>query len=236
MNLLQPNNKMAIIKKYPARVLAVHNHINGVYTIELESLGKPFKYEPGQFLHFALDEYDPSGQWPDSRCFSMQSAPNEKLIRITYAVKGKFTIRMQQELKPGKQVTLKLPYGNLFTQPHNKANTVFIAGGTGITPFLSLFTHESFNKYTNPRIYLGFRSKEYNIYIEELNHSYNSSKFVKYFYENTDGIIGIQSIFNENNSNSYYFISGPPTMIKTFKLELILKGVPATQILTDDWE
>ncbi len=225
-----------MIKKYLARVVAIHNHIDGVYTLELESLDKPFKYEPGQFLHLAMDEYDPSGQWPDSRCFSMQSAPSEELIRITYAVKGQFTNRMQHELKPGKQVTLKLPYGDLFTQPHNKANTVFIAGGTGITPFLSLFTHESFNEYTNPRIYLGFRSKEYNIYHEELNRSCNSSKFVKYFFENTDGVIDINSIYNKNCTNVDYFISGPPVMIKEFKQALIANGISANHVLTDDWE
>ncbi len=160
---------MAITKKYKTEIVSILNKIDGVYTIEFRSLDKPFKYSPGQFLHLAIDEYDPAGQWPESRCFSMQSAPGEDLIRITYAAKGQFTSRMQQELKPGKLVTLKLPYGELFTQPHNKTNTVFIAGGTGITPFLSLFTHESFNEYINPHIYLGFRSNEYNIYQEELD-------------------------------------------------------------------
>lgn len=225
---------MAIVKKYPARVIAIHNYNDEVYTLEIESLGKPFKYESGQFLHFALDEYDPSLQWPESRCFSMQSSPNDKLVKITYAVKGKYTSRMQQELKPGKQITLKLPYGDLFTQPHSKTNTVFIAGGTGITPFLSLFTHTSFNKYINPRIYLGFRSSHYNIYKNEL--SIMKQFDPKIFYEDVDGVIDINKIFIENGINSDYFISGPPVMIKTFKKALVEKGVSAIQILTDEWE
>jgi len=227
---------MAIVKKYPAIVKSISNQIEGVYTLELESLGKLFKYEPGQFLHMAIDEYDPSGQWPDSRCFSIQSAPGEELIKITYAVKGQFTKRMQLELKSGTQVTLKLPYGDLFTQPHNKSNTVFIAGGTGITPFLSLFTHESFSEYANPYIYLGFRSEKYNIYKEELKRSFNFSKNVKLIYEDVDGILDINNIFSENGTKCDYFISGPPLMIKTFKNILIAKGVSSTQVLTDDWE
>ncbi len=227
---------MAIVKKYPAKVVTIQNQIDGVFTLELETLGKPFKYEPGQFLHLAIDEYDPAAQWPDSRCFSVQSSPNEVLIRITYAVKGQFTNLMKQELKPGKQVTLKLPYGDLFSQPHNKVNTVFIAGGTGITPFLSLFTHESFNEYANPHIYLGFRSEKYNIYNEELNRSCNLSKNVKLIYEDVDGILDINNIFSENGTKCDYFISGPPLMIKAFKHALIAKGVSSTQVLTDDWE
>jgi ferredoxin-NADP reductase len=223
-------------KKYKSRIISINNHFEGIYTLEFESLNGNFKYHPGQFLHLALDtDYDGSGQWPDSRCFSMQSSPDEELIKITYAIKGHFTNRMKKELEPGKLVTLKLPYGDLFSQVHNKVNTVFIAGGTGITPFLSLFTHQSFRQYTNPHIYLGFRSKEYNIYNEEMVRSYNSSKYLKYFYENTEGVIDINSIYDENGKSCDYFISGPPVMIKAFKQVLIDKGVPVNQILTDLW-
>jgi NAD(P)H-flavin reductase len=226
-----------LAKKNRSQVKSIINPFNGIYTLEFESLDRPYKYHPGQFLHIAIDEdFDGSSQWPDSRCFSMQSNPNEENIRITYAVKGDFTRHMEQQLSIGSEVWLKLPYGDLFQQPHNKTNTVFIAGGTGITPFLSLFTHESFNEYINPKIYLGFRSKEFNIYQAELNLSCNSSKFVKLFIEDTDGIIDINQIFLDNGIDSNYFISGPPSMIKVFKQALITKGVSGQNVLTDDWE
>jgi predicted ferric reductase len=170
----------------------------------------------------------------------MQSNPNEETIKITYAIKGEFTHQMEQQLKVGSEFWLKLPYGDLFTQPHKKTNTVFIAGGTGITPFLSLFTHESFNQYINPKIYLGFRTKEYNIYEPELNAVKQSLSSVKpcvtTFYQDFDGVIDINQILNENGTDSSYFISGPPLMIKLFKKALIEQGVPTDNILTDDWE
>jgi len=226
-----------LAKKYKSELISILNPFEGIYTLELKSLGRPFKYHPGQFLHLAIDkDYDGIGQWPESRCFSMQSNPTEDTIRITYAVKGDFTKKMEQTLNLGSEVWLKLPYGDLFDQIHNKKNTVFIAGGTGITPFLSLFTHESFNEYINPKIYLGFRSKKFNIYQSDLNHSCNSSQFLKSFIEDTDGIIDIQQIFIDNGIDSDYFISGPPAMIKAFKNTLIRKGVPTNNVLTDDWE
>jgi predicted ferric reductase len=226
-----------IVKKYKSVVSAILNSVPGVYTIDLKSLDGSYKYMPGQFLHLALDsDYDGVGQWPESRCFSMQSNPNEENVRITYAVKGRFTKTMEQLLKIGTEVWLKLPYGDLFTKPHNKINTVFIAGGTGITPFLSLFSHKSFNEYINPRIYLGFKSKEHNIYKKELEHLWNSSVRVKFYYEEKDGIINILDISKKNSNASVYFISGPPVMIKKFKQVLISNNVPSNQILTDDWE
>lgn len=226
-----------LAKKYKSTLISINNPFEGIYTLEFESQGRPFKFMPGQFLHIALDaDYDGSGQWPESRCFSMRSNPDEETIKITYAVKGEFTKQMEQTLKVGSEVWLKLPYGDLFQQPHSKENTVFIAGGTGITPFLSLFTHESFNEYFNPKIYLGFRSKDFNIYQRDLDRSCNSSKFVQSYYQDIDGMLKIESIFNSNGVESNYFISGPPAMIKTFKNTLIEKGVPVSNVLTDDWE
>ena len=226
-----------LAKKYKSRIVSISNPFKDIYTIDFQSLGSKYKFQPGQFLHIAIDEnFDGSGQWPDSRCFSMQSNPSEDIIRITYAVKGDFTKRMEQSLRINSNVWLKLPYGDLFTQNHNKNNTVFISGGTGITPFLSLFTHESFKEYSNPRIYLGFRSSDFNIYHDELKKIENKSSVIKFFYQDKDGIIDIEKIFMENGISSDYFISGPPIMIKTFKTILINKGISPSSILTDDWE
>ncbi len=227
---------MAIVKKQKATVIGIENKIEGVYTLTFAS-EKGFRYAPGQFLHLAIDDsYDGSGQWPESRCFSLQSSPTENNARISYSVKGEFTRMMEQQLKVGSEVWLKLPYGELFEQEHNKANTVFIAGGTGVTPFLSLFTHESFRTYENPNIYLGFRSKEFNLYNFELENLCNDTKFVKLVFENVDGVLNINSIFDENGTSASYFISGPPVMIKLFKASLLNNGVPSSNVLTDDWE
>ena len=225
-----------MVRKQAAEVVHIHQEIEGVFTLELKTLGRPFVYLPGQFLHLAIDTYDPSSNWPESRCFSMQSSPNEATILITYTVAGMFTKRMAVELKVGSQVMLKLPYGELFQNEHDQQKSVFIAGGTGITPFLSLFTHESFRAYKTPQIYLGFRSKSFHIYQVELNNLKNKNAYVQLFYQDTDGVLDIEKIFQENGQEASYFISGPQLMIKTFKQSLLIRGVTENNILTDDWE
>ncbi|MFZ4740817.1 MAG: FAD-dependent oxidoreductase [Bacteroidales bacterium] len=229
---------MAIVKKYPAEVVHIEQPIKDIFTLQMKSLGGSFKYAPGQFLHFALDEYDPSSGWPESRCFSMQSSAKDELIKITYAVKGCFTKRMATELMAGSLVTLKLPYGDLFTQEHCKEKTVFIAGGTGITPFLSLFTDPDFAFYKNPVLFAGFQNKELNLYHEELKIAMqiNPSLIINYIYQDKQGILDIAKILNKSDSKSSFFISGPPEMIKTFKKYLIQQKIHESQIKTDDWE
>ena len=193
---------------------------------------------PGSFYIFTLDKYDPSSQWPQSRCFSIQSAPGSDTIKITYAVKGSFTTRMEKQLKQGSEITLKLPFGDLFLQEHSRNNTVFISGGTGITPFLSLFNNSSFSNYTNPVLYAGFRCYSFNIYEEELELALKINPGIKIIpvYQDVKGNLDIAKILSQNSADATFFISGPPEMINSFKRYLIKNSVTSYQILTDDWE
>ena len=228
-----------IIKKYKAKVEKIENEIEGVYTLTFSCSDRKFRFSPGQFLHIAVDtDYDGSGQWPESRCFSMQTSPEDEYLKITYAVKGEFTKKMEKELKVGLEVWLKMPYGELFDMGHDLNNTVFVSGGTGITPYLSLFTHSSFAQYKNPVLYAGYRNEDFNIYKTTLKYALiiNPTFIINNIYENIDGMLNIKGIFAENGNKSSYFISGPPSMIKLFKQSLLSFGVYEGNIFTDEWE
>lgn len=227
-----------IVKKYRSEVVSVENPVADIRTVTLRPLEKAYKYNPGQFLHLALDEYDPAGPWPESRCFSMQSSPDEELIKITFAAKGKFTGRMALELVPGKVIHVKLPYGDLFQGEQEGKKSVFVAGGTGITPFLSLFTSRAFAAYPEPRLYFGVRNPSHHLYAADLEKAgaVNPSFGFTLLNEEKDGRLDIGNILKENGPAAVYFISGPPVMIKNFKSSLAADGVPAENIRTDDWE
>lgn len=227
---------MANVRKYLSTVKKIENPLEGIYTITFSS-NKKFKFLPGQFLHLALDEYDGVGQWPESRCFSMQSSPSEEFLKITFAVKGVFTNRMANELRIGRNVWLKLPYGDIFQRGHDLIDCIFIAGGTGITPFLSLFTDYSFSAYKNPVLYVGFRNSDYHIFRNELEKArkINEEFSINIIFQDEHGMLDIEKIYN-NHGDKVYFISGPPQMIKNFKNYLLQKGVNDYRIIADDWE
>jgi ferredoxin-NADP reductase len=227
-------------KKYKSIIRKIENPVEGVYTLTIEPLAGKFRFAPGQFLHLSIDsDYDGVSQWPESRCFSIQTSPNDSdSLKITYSVKGSYTKQMEERIEEGSEVWIKMPYGDLFEQDHSKENTVFISGGTGITPFLSLFTDSSFSEYSNPVLYAGFRSEALNLYQQELDRAcnINDSLNLNLIYQDTNGILNIQKILSENSRNSSYFISGPPVMIKRFKQHLTENNVAENNILTDDWE
>ena len=122
-------------------------------------------FKPGQFLHLAIDEYDPSFHWPESRVFSIANSPTRRdKLRITFTVKGQFTRRMYEEVNEGDILWLKMPYGSFSFSNVGKKN-ILIAGGTGITPFVSFLEYVIDNHIdTNIMLYYGIKSPEYLIF------------------------------------------------------------------------
>lgn len=229
---------MGLVKKYCTIVKKIEHPLPDIYVITLASQNGRFRYKPGQFLHLTLDPYDPSQAWPESRCFSMQTSPDEEFVKITYSIKGGYTKRIAQELAVGKTVWVKLPYGELFSTVNPKAHCVFIAGGTGVTPYLSLFTSEPFRAFDAPFLYFGARSKRYNIYQKQFDKArdINPSFIIVAQYEDIDGLLNIAGIVQQHSTNDVFYLSGPPVMIKSFKNYFISKSVPESNIKTDEWE
>jgi NAD(P)H-flavin reductase len=101
-----------MLQKLQCRVTEILDHGERVYTVLLQPENPAPRFLPGQFLHLALDQYIPGDFWPDSRPFPIASPPADRQrLRITYAVKGQFTRRMEVELYPGCEVWVKMPYG-----------------------------------------------------------------------------------------------------------------------------
>jgi ferredoxin-NADP reductase len=102
-------------------------HTEDLFTLMLKPEGKTPRFKAGQFLHLALDPYDPSAHWPESRAFSIANSPTRPdELRIVFSVKGAFTRRMAAHIQEGTEVWLKMPYGSFYVTPEAGADTVLI--------------------------------------------------------------------------------------------------------------
>ena len=91
---------MATPIKFRAEVTRVLRHADDVATFEFRYLDRRPRCKPGQFLHLALDPYDPAGHWPESRCFTIARGTRERdSLRLVIALKGRFTTRIFEELR-----------------------------------------------------------------------------------------------------------------------------------------
>jgi len=153
---------MAVAQKIRCRVERITDHGEHVYTVDLAPERRVPVFQPGQFLHLALDAYEPSGFWPESRVFSIASSPQRReRLRITYSVQGRFTARMEKELAEGKFVWIKLPYGEFIVQA--TSDVVLFAGGTGITAFTAFL--DGLTPAFPHKVYLAYGARDSNLLI-----------------------------------------------------------------------
>ena len=241
---------MAVAQKIRCRVERIADHGEHVYTIDLAPERRVPVFQPGQFLHLALDAYDPSGFWPESRVFSIASSPHQReRLGITYSVQGRYTARMERELVQGKQVWVKLPYGEFIVRATSEV--VLFAGGTGITAFTAFldglapaFPHKVYLAY-------GARNARLLIYRDWIEQRAAIVPQLQPFYfveQGTKGaaaapseIVGRLSVAAmwqrvENPLAATFYISGPPPMLKAISCDLGECGLRADAIRVDAWE
>ena len=96
-----------------------------------------FGYRPGQFLTVAVPS-DRTGTV--ARCYSLSSAPHEtELLKITVkrTVEGYGSNWINDNVGSGDQLTV-LPPSGIFTPADLDADLLLFAGGSGITPVISI--------------------------------------------------------------------------------------------------
>ena len=241
------NPNMAVTKKIRCRVGKIIDHGEHVYSVTFIPDRSVPRFRPGQFLHLALDEYNPSSFWPDSRVFSIASSPLQRdKIKISYSVVGKFTARMEQELAYGKTVWIKLPYGNFIVQGNR--NTVLFAGGTGITAFTAYLSSLTGALSHNVSLFYGAKNPNLLIFRKmiqektELTPNFKATYFIEHGADRkSDDIKGRISVekawsLTKHPRDSDYYISGPPKMVKTLLANLENKGISKKSIHVDAWE
>jgi ferredoxin-NADP reductase len=214
----------------------VTDHGERVYTVQLSPSSGVAHFKPGQFLHLALDPYEPGGFWPESRVFSIASSPRERdRLAITYAVKGAFTTRMERELAPGRTVWVKLPYGEFVVDPGNDA--VLFAGGTGVTAFTAFLQSLLPDQARRVLLYYGARKPNLFVYgpLAEACARDVPSLSCNFVCEETHGRLQVDAAWPAIAPlrDPVFYLSGPPQMLSALTAQLREHGVSQEVIRTD---
>lgn len=123
------------------------------------------EFKAGQYIDLLIPG---TSEW---RSYSMANPPSQRSV-IEIMVKlmpgGLFSSYVDQQLKPGEQLTLQGPYGN-FHLRDSQHEAVFIAGGSGMAPILSLLRDMAERKDSRPVTYFyGARKRRDLFLLDEL--------------------------------------------------------------------
>lgn len=202
--------------------------------IILKPISNKINFEPGQFVFVQFISKKVN---QEEHPFSVSSSPHENYIRLTIKKSGDFTNKLGL-LKVGEKAKIYGPYG-LFGQKvfTSKKPLVFIAGGIGITPFLSILSYLSQNKINKKvRLFYTYSGKSQAIYKKELNALKNNQITIITHNSRIKGRITAKKILKAtSDKNALIFLCGPIGMMKSLSHQFKNLGINEKNILFEDF-
>lgn len=208
---------------------------------------EPFSFKAGQYCFVTLDHLNYPDERGSKRQFSIVNSPNEKgIITITTRLSESGFKKTLQELPSGTEVQLG-PIAGTFTLPeHSEKPLAFIAGGIGITPFMSIlkFVSEERIPYKITLIYSN-RDQYSTAYFEDVKNLTAQIPGSKLILTMTDDPNWnqenrkvdrefIKSYFPKANAQ-YYMVVGPPGMVSAIEQALLDAGVNQDNIKKENF-
>jgi len=220
-------------KKYIPYMVEAVNHPNPS-TTEVTLCAKKDsipKHRAGQFLFVRFPN---TRTLNESHPFTISSAPHEDVLRVTVKASGDFTRALFTDLKPGMDAIVEGAYG-LFDYKTGGQKQIWIAGGIGLTPFLSFVRAMDGNLNHDIDLYYTVRHKEEALFVDELEAGAKKNPRLKVHvrYSATDGSLSIDDILKAAGGSvtaQHVYMCGPLPMVQAFEQKFIALKTPANQI------
>jgi predicted ferric reductase len=223
-----------LIRTYDYRVTEVNRLDRSVAEIVLVPHGKPLSFESGQFVFVSI-AHRAVGR--EAHPFSTASSPNDPNLRIVVKALGDYTTDLVN-LEPPASAKVEGPYGRFSYGRIANPDQVWIAGGIGVTPFLSMARCLEANDHRID-FYYCTEGSDQAYFLDELFEisDHNLSFRVIPIRKVSLGHINVEDIrgVSRNLETKDFLICGPPAMIKNLKTQLLELGVPKEQIHYEDF-
>lgn len=201
---------------------------------------KGFAFYPGQYLDIKLPVNDPNGDTKSgsTRAFTISSSPTEDFLIITPKKGISPFKKFMENLKAGDSVESSHPAGTFTLDESSPA--VFLAGGIGITPFISIIKYCADQQistpisliYSNPTADFLFKDEleAWKKSLPDLTIIYhNSSQSGRLDKTKLPTIVG-------KTVNSIFYLAGAHSFVNDIAEILIDSGVDETNLRYDRFD
>ena len=230
-----------LVRRLKYRVEAVNRLDDFVTEVVMEPHDRELVFEPGQFLFVNFREPF-SEQFPpflrnQFHPFSITSTPDERTLRITVKAVGDYT-RALRALEPGAEAVVEGPYGAFSSSDLLNDRQVWIAGGIGVTPFLSMARSLDGNAPDVDFYYCVEQVPEAH-FLDELRaiERQRDDFRLTLVPRETDGFLTGERLARENEDlgSADVLVCGPPAMIESLRPQLAARGVDAERFHAEEF-
>lgn len=213
------------------------------------------QHQPGQFL--SIKVFLPEMQLEQIRQYSISCAPNGEYFRIsvkrekgaTVEVNGMISNFLHDHIQEGDEVEISAPAGN-FVLRENTNKKVFISGGIGQTPLLSMLEALDLNDEAQQDVFWihACRDKDVHAFADKIKYIENNHQNVrKYqFYDVVEEHLADNSVIEgridfskmtdwQFDPEAEYYVCGPRPFIEKMIVDLKSNQVDEQQIFFEEF-
>lgn len=197
------------------------------FEIVLEPIGKPVKFNSGQFVFVKFYSKSVSRE---SHPFSIVSPSGKGIVRVMAKNLGDYTSTLGK-LSTGDSAIVEGPYGRFHTKGF--AGEIWVAGGIGITPFLGLAEDFRIKKTGYIDLYYTVKNHDEFIELDKLQSIAAENKNFKVYpwVSSTDGHLTVREIEKRSLlTNKEFYLCGPDNLKASIKKDLSDKQISSQRI------
>lgn len=232
-NDLPPLTKKKNMESHIVKIKSIEKITHDVLGIKVE---KPDNYEftAGQATEVAINK---PGWTEERRPFTFTSLQDENYLEFTIKTypSHKGVTNELLQLTPGDELIIHDVWGAITY----KGKGVFIAGGAGITPFLSIFRYlNSLNETRGNKLFFANKTKADIIHEKELKNMLGDGFINILSDEDAEGYTKgmITEKFLKDNISGFdktFYVCGPPPMMDAIQEYLTNLGVAAGAVVVE---
>ncbi len=219
-------------KKYSYIVKEVKDLGENITEIILSPNKEKLEFKAGQY---AFISFKSKITGRESHPFSFSSKQGENDISFTIKNLGDFTQNIKN-LEKGTLADIEGPFGKFTYDNANFKKQIWIAGGIGITPFLSMAKSIKGQNDYNVEIYYCVRNEKEAVYLNELLSLNDPQIKIIPHYSDNSGFINANLIKEKSGlDEKSIFICSPVPMIRALKKQFKNKGINDNFIYSEEF-
>jgi len=223
-----------LVSRFEYRVEGVRELDDRSIRIKMAPTGRPMKFLAGQFVFV---DFHQEGISAETHPYSITSMPGEATLQVVVRSLGDYTSRLMN-LKPGAIARIEGPFGRFTYHRYPNKDQVWIAGGIGITPFMSMVTTLAGSGY-RVDMYYGANSREEAVFLDDLVDMSKGGDGLRVipFLADEHGFLTAEKVkeLSGGLQEKDIFLCGPPPMVRTLVAQFLRLGVKPGRIHSDEF-